>query len=507
MPDAKITICLNEPIAKISPHLYGHFAEHLGSGIDDGLWVGPESPIPNTAGLRSDVLTALRRLNIPILRWPGGCYADDYHWEDGVGPRKDRPRRVNLWWGQNVETNAFGTHEFLALCRFLGAEPYLAGNLGSGAVREMRDWVEYCNYPGDSTLARRRALNGSPNPFNVKFWGVGNEAWGCGGNLDPETYATEYRRYATYLRDFGDAPLYLIAGGPDGNRPEWTRRFFAKLLDNAQFSTHCHTRIHGLAAHYYCGAAGAATEYTVDQWYELLEKAARMEELILTQRRAMDEFDPHRRIGLIVDEWGTWHPPTPGRNPSHLWQQNTLRDALVAAITLDTFNRHADKVAMANIAQMVNVLQAMILTDGDKMLTTPTYHVFQMYKNHQGGTSVRTKIESREIPFAVGSERRKIAGLSGSASLKDGGLTISIVNPHASLPVQADLKFRGGSCFVKQSATLVHDDLLAHNTFEHPDTIVSTTRNIEPARTTIFPPASVTVLFGPLSRGTPGDEG
>jgi alpha-N-arabinofuranosidase len=503
MSDATITICVDEPIGRISPLLHGQFAEHLGACVDEGLWVGPESAVPNLGGLRSDVLEALRKLNVPVLRWPGGCFADDYHWEDGIGPRKERPRRVNLWWGQNVESNGFGTHEFITLCRYLGAEPYLAGNLGSGSVREMRDWVEYCNYPGDSTLARRRAANGSPRALGVKYWGVGNESWGCGGNLDPEEYATLYRRYATYLRDLGEGEqrteLFLIACGPDGNRAEWTRRFFGKLLSTAPFSNYSHTRIHGFAAHYYCGTAGAsATEYTVDQWYELLEKASRMEELIVTQRRVLDEFDPQRAVGLVVDEWGTWHPPTPGRHPSHLWQQNTLRDALVAAITLDTFHRHADKVVMANIAQMLNVLQAMVLTEGDRMVTTPTYHVFELYQRHQGGTAVRMEVEGREIAFAVGAERRGLVGLSGSASVKEGELIVSVVNAHASLPVEAEIVVRGGKAGGELEVGVIADeDLMAHNTVEEPQRVRATVgREVVGSgewRHT-FVPASVTIL-------------
>jgi alpha-N-arabinofuranosidase len=502
MPDATITIHLNEPIARIAPNLYGHFAEHLGSCVHEGIWVGPESAIPNTAGIRTDVLTALRRLNIPLLRWPGGCFADDYHWEDGVGPQGDRPRRVNLWWGQQIETNGFGTHEFLTLCRLLNAEPYLAGNLGSGSVREMRDWVEYCNYPGDSTLARRRAANGSPLPFNVKYWGVGNEAWGCGGNQDPDDYAGHYRRYATYLRDFERSPLYLIACGPDGNRPEWTRRFFTKLFSSSPFSTHCHTRIHALAAHYYCGTAGTATEYTTQQWYELLAKAAGIEELILTQRKAMDEFDPDRKIDLVIDEWGTWHPPTAGT--SMLWQQNTLRDALVAAITLDTFNRHADKVAMANIAQVVNVLQAMVLTDEDRMITTPTYHVFEMYQHHQGGTSLRLEIEAREVSFVAGDQRATLAGLSGSASVKNGKLTLSIVNPHAALPVDAAIFLAGGSMRSDIATSVLHtDDLAQCNTFEQPDAVIPHRihGNVDHRWHHTFQPASVSVITADLANG------
>ena len=496
MPRATATIHLDQPIGVISPRLHGHFIEHLGSCIDGGIWVGPESAIPNTAGFRNDVLEALRRLEIPVLRWPGGCYADDYHWENAVGPRKDRPRTVNLWWGQNVETNGFGTHEFISLCRYLGAEPYFGGNVGSGTVRELRDWVEYCNYPGDSTLARRRAANGSPQPFSVQFWGVGNENWGCGGNMQPEDYAALYRQYSTYLRDFGEGPartnLFLIACGPDGNRSEWTRRFLRKLLAGETFSTHCHTRLHGLAAHYYCGAAGTATEFTVDQWYELLEYATRMETLIVDQRRVMDEFDPQRKIGLVIDEWGTWHPPTPGRNPLHLWQQNTLRDALAAAITLDTFHRHADKVVMANLAQLINVLQALVLTEGQEMALTPTYHVFDLYKAHKGGTAVRLELESQSIGFGVGGERREIQALSGSASLRGKELTLTLVNSHAFLPITLDLN--AGRQISDWRWTYLHEDLHAFNSPGQPNPF-RPTRQQQPASSPItLAPSSANLL-------------
>jgi alpha-N-arabinofuranosidase len=448
------------------------------------------------------VLGALKRLGIPVLRWPGGCFADDYHWEDGVGPRRDRPRRVNTWWGQSIECNGFGTHEFIQLCRYLGCEPFLAGNVGSGTVRELRDWVEYCNFAGDSTLARRRGQNGSPMPFRVRYWGVGNEAWGCGGNFCPEDYAAEYRRYATYLRDYSGTELFLIAVGPDGNKPEWTRRFLQKL---AGADRRFNFRLHGLGAHYYCGTAGpSATEYSPNEWYELLAKAAGVEDLIVQQRATMDEFDPERKVGLILDEWGTWHLPTPGRNPAHLWQQNTLRDALVAAVTLDTFHRHADKVVMANIAQMVNVLQAMVLTEGERMITTPTYHVFDLYQSHQGGRSLRTVIEANPISFIAGDERRQLPGLTGSASVRGGELTLSVVNPHASLPVEAEIDFGGTAAAGDvRGAVLASDDLTAHNTFDAPDALRPEPFTVEafgPRGRHTFPPASVTVMRTRLAR-------
>ena len=492
MATARIVLDPTQTTAFIRPELYGHFAEHLGACIDDGIWVGENSPIANFGGIRSDVLDALRQLHPPVLRWPGGCYADDYHWEDGVGPRKDRPRRVNLWWGQNIETNAFGTHEFIQVCRYLGAEPYLAGNLGSGSPRELREWMEYCNFAGDSTLARRRASNGSPVPFGVRYWGVGNEAWGCGGNFCAQDYATEYKRFATYLSEFSGTKPILIACGPDGNNPQWTRQFFEKL---GRFP-----HLAGFAAHYYCGSAGpSATQFDVSQWYELLEKATRMERLIQDQRALLDQFDPTRRIGLIVDEWGTWHLPTPGRNPYHLWQQNTLRDALVAALTLDIFNRNADKLVMANIAQTVNVLQAMVLTQGEKMITTPTYHVFEMYRWHQGARGIEACFEAPPISFATGEEKRQLPGLAGSASLKGDLLTLSVVNPHAALPVQSDIEWGGGHVREPTISVLTHNDLTAHNTFDEPQVLTPRTAPWEATDRHTFPPASVTVIRARLS--------
>jgi alpha-N-arabinofuranosidase len=488
---AKITILPNEPIGTINPNLYGHFAEHLGSCIDCGIWVGEDSSIPNIGGLRADIVEAFRRIKPPVLRWPGGCFADDYHWRDGIGPRKERPRTVNIWWGNSIEDNSFGTHEFINLCRLIGAEPYLAGNVGSGTVREMRDWVEYCNFDKPSALVMKRAANGSPLPFNVRYWGVGNEAWGCGGNFCPRDYAKEYKRYATYLRDFGNTPLFLIACGPDRNKPEWTRSFF-KALGAPNPRWNC--RIHGLGAHYYCGTAGTATEYTDQQWYELLERAAGVEQLIVEQRAVMDEFDPQRKVELILDEWGTWHPPTPGHDPHHLWQQNTLRDALVAAITLDTFNRQADKLVMANIAQAVNVLQALFLTQEEKLVLTPTYHVFDMYQVHQGGQSVRVEIESPGVAFAVGDQKHTIALLAGSASMTPSTLTLTITNCHTRLSIEASIEVRGLSMREASVRTLAADDIHVHNTFERPNALTPSVVSAADLTRHVFPPASVTVL-------------
>jgi alpha-N-arabinofuranosidase len=493
---ARVIVHTDEPpIGTIRPELYGHFAEHLGACVDEGIWVGVDSKIPNINGMRSDVIEALRRLAVPVLRWPGGCFADDYHWEDGIGPREARPRRVNAWWGHTIDPNHFGTHEFIAFCRLIGAQPYLAGNVGSGTPRELKQWVEYCNFNGDSTLAGRRAANGSPHPFDVRYWGIGNENWGCGGNFDPEDYAAAYKQFSTFVSTFArpplNMPLFLVACGPNGNNHDWTRRFFTKAGMPRQ-----DWQLHGFAAHYYCGTAGTATQFNTDQWYELIHRAAGIEKLILEQRMIMDEFDPHRLIGLIIDEWGTWHPPTPHRVPQHLWQQNTLRDALVAAITLDTFNRHADKLVMCNIAQLINVLQAMILTQGERMLLTPTFHVFEMYKTHQGGASLRMTIETETTRFATQGRSETLPVLSGSASRKSGELTITITNAHSTLPAEITLDLRGFGPAIGSVVTLTSDDLAVHNTFDEPEQIVPTHRPIELATEATYrcPAASVTTV-------------
>ena len=488
---AKIKISLDDYVARINPNIYGHFAEHLGRCIYEGIWVGEDSPIPNTDGIRNDVVAAMKRLKPPVIRWPGGCFADDYHWEDGIGPREDRPRTINVHWGQVIDTNEFGTHEFIEFCRRVGAAPYMCGNVGSGTPREMRDWVEYCNYAGDSTRARQRAANGHPDPFRIKFWGVGNENWGCGGNFDPEDYAVEYRRFSTFLFNFADAPLYLIACGPSSNNADWTHRFFEKLGRRR--------RPQGFAAHYYCGTAGTATEYTVDQWYQLIDRANRMEELVVQQRAIMDGYDPDRNIGLIVDEWGTWHPPTPGRERRFLWQQSTIRDGIVAALSLDIFNRHADKVVMGNIAQTINVLQAMILTEQEKMLVTPTGHVYAMYAPHQGARALHTAFEADSVSFKAGDgSDQSLFGLAGSASLKGDVLFLTVVNPHADTPVEATIELRGGGEAKSAIASvLTHDDIHAHNTFDAPETVAPAEETLSISGETFqhtFPAASVTAL-------------
>ena len=486
------TISINplDGIGTIHPNIYGHFAEHLGRCIYDGIWVGEDSPIANTGGFRNDLIAALRKLKPPVIRWPGGCFADDYHWQDGIGGREQRPRRINIHWGEVIETNQVGTQEFVQFCRLVGAEPYFCGNIGSGSPREIRDWVEYCNFPGDSTWARMRAAHGSPAPLNVTYWGVGNENWGCGGNFSPEDYGTEFRRTASFLRGFGGKQLYLIACGSPGNDVEWTNRFFRKLNKDYWAFNH----IHGYACHYYCGTAGSATEYTTDQWYQLIGQGLQMEALVLQQRAAMDAYDPQRRIGLIVDEWGTWHPVEKGTNPAFLYQQNTLRDALVAATSLDIFNRHADKVVMANIAQTINVLQAMILTQGEQMLVTPTGYVYEMYAPHQGGKAVRAVVESETVTFKRGEKEENLPILAGSASLKEKTLFVTLTNIHAKEACEVTVNLLGGASAQAGQARILSGEIHAHNTFEKPEALTPQSGALQAVGSSFkvnLPPASV----------------
>jgi alpha-N-arabinofuranosidase len=485
MARGTIEVYPNLEFATINPNLFGHFAEHLGECIYGGIWVGPDSPIPNTDGIRNDIIGLLRAMKAPVIRWPGGCFADDYHWTDGIGPREGRPRRINIHWGEVIETNHFGTHEFLRLCELVGAEPYICGNVGSGSPRELRDWVEYVNFPGDSTLALQRGANGHGAPFNVRCWGVGNENWGCGGHFGPEDYAKEYKRFASFLRGFGQ-PLDLIACGPAGNDTGWTRRFLTELGG--------YRHLHGFAAHYYCGTAGASTQYTESQWYQLLEQAIRMERLVTQQRAILDGFDPDRRIALIVDEWGSWHPAEAGRNPAFLWQQNTIRDGLVAALTLDIFCRQADKVQMGNIAQTFNVLQAMALTEGDQMVVTPTGHVFAMYAPHQRGRAVTLRVETD----AVGPEPHRLPRLSGSASVNGRKLFVTLVNADAGEPAEAKIKLVGGAQAQGGTLTLLAgESIRAYNTFEQPAAVAPVTAPLRAGWdrfTVTLPPASVAAL-------------
>jgi alpha-N-arabinofuranosidase len=448
---------------KISKNIYGHFSEHLGRCIYEGIWVGKDSPIPNTDGIRNDVIEALKAMKIPVLRWPGGCFADEYHWMDGIGPYDKRPEMINTHWGGVTENNHFGTHEFMRLCELIGAEPYICGNVGSGTVKEMQQWVEYITFDGKSPMADLRRANGREEPWKLTYFGVGNENWGCGGNMRPEYYADEYRRYATYIRNFGGNKIYKIACGANSGDYRWTEvlmREAGKMMD-------------GLSLHYYTvpgdwNTKGSAVHFDEAKWFDTLKKTLFMEELVTRHSVIMDQYDPEKRVGLIVDEWGTWFDVEPGTNPGFLYQQNTLRDALVAGINLNIFNNHCDRVKMANIAQTINVLQAVILTEGEKMILTPTYHVFHMYQVHQDADLLPMTLENEEYRF--GDEA--IPQVSASASVdRDGKIHISICNLSHDSDVDIDCELHGTAAAKVSGTILTAPAMNAHNTFDSPESI------------------------------------
>lgn len=454
---AVITLNASATGAIINKNIYGHFSEHLGRCVYGGLYVGEQSDIPNVNGMRTDVVEALKHIHVPALRWPGGCFADEYHWEDGIGPKESRKRMVNTNWGGVVEDNSFGTHEFLELCRQLGCEPYINANVGSGTVREMAEWVEYLNSEGDSTVVQKRWANGHHEPYNVKFWGVGNESWGCGGNMRPEYYADEFRRYNTFCRNYGKNKLYRIACGPNVDDWHWTD----VVMRNAGHF------MNAITLHYYTVPGtwehkGSATDFTQDEYYLTLRKAADMERLVSGHLAIMDSHDPKHKVGLIVDEWGAWYDVEPGTNPGFLYQQNTMRDAVLAAITLNIFNHHADRIVMANIAQTVNVLQSVILTDGDQMVLTPTYHVFDLYQAHQDAALVPSAVTCATV--------EGLPLVTASASMKDGVLTLTAANVSATEATDVLLQVEGMSV-QEVSGRVLTGEIHAMNTFEHQDAV------------------------------------
>jgi alpha-N-arabinofuranosidase len=482
---------LKEPGAVIKPALYSQFAEHIGGVIYDGIWVGPDSRIANIDGLRRTVVEHVRRLGPVVVRWPGGCFADRYHWRDGIGPREKRPRRFGRW-REETENNAFGTHEFMRFCRLAGVEPYFAANVGTGTAEEFQQWVEYCNAPaGSTTLADERKANGDAPPFGVRYWGVGNESWGCGGKFTPEDYCREYRRFTDWVPGYG-VPLYLIAAGPNGNNLDWTRRFFKKWTDFAQ------APVQGWAPHYYCGTTGHALNFSHDQWYEMLAKANRMEPLVTDQWAALGEFDPQHKVKLIIDEWGCWHPAGTEINRRHLYEQmGCLRDALVAALTLDIFNRHAEKIDMGNIAQLVNNLHSLFLADEDRFVATPTFHVYEMYKPHQDGRAVKLDVQAPDLAYRAGGKEQRLFRVAGSASLKGRDLTLTLVHTHVAEPLELSLRLRDGSAASVRQTVLTHERLNAHNTFAEPAVVTPRTADLKgrgAAITCVLAPASVTRL-------------
>ncbi len=469
----KLKVDPSKKLGHINKELQGNFSEHLGRCIYEGLYVGENSNIPNVNGMRTDVVTALKEMGLPVLRWPGGCFADEYHWKDGIGPKENRKKMINTHWGGVVEDNSFGTHEFMELCRQLGCETYINGNVGSGTVQEMSEWVEYMTFKGVSPMADLRTKNGHEEPWTVNFFGVGNESWGCGGNMRPEYYGDLYRRYQTYIRQYDpEKKIKKIACGANSGDTHWTEKVLETTFD------HGNGFMDGLSLHYYTlptgswgpEGKGSSTEFDEAMWYQTLKRTLYMETLIKEHGAIMDKYDPEKKIGMVIDEWGTWYDVEPGTNPGFLYQQNTMRDALVAAINLNLFNKHCDRVKMANIAQLVNVLQAVILTEGEKMVKTPTYYVFKMFKDHQEAELVESSVETKEIGV---DKDFYVPNITESVSLGvDGRLHVTLGN----LSVTEDYEIEGE--FADTEIKGVKGEILvnamhAHNTFEAPKTVYS----------------------------------
>ncbi len=506
--EARIEILPGEVTGTITPDLYGHFTEHIGGVIYDGIWVGEGSKIPNQGGIRSQLVEYMRKLKTSVIRWPGGCFADSYDWRDGVGARANRPRRVNFWADepfmrkapdgpQKFESNQFGTNEFARFCKLCGAEPYLAANLRSLRPIDFTQWIEYCNSPAGSTsLGDARAANGDREPFNVRYWGVGNESWGCGGDFSPEEYAVEYRRWVAWAPRFG-LDLRFVGSGPHSANMDWTPRFFHKLVENGRGPLQ---GMYGWALHHYSGSTGngQAVDYPLEDWYELLKKADRMESLITDHWRLMGEVDTEHRVKLIVDEWGAWHRPGTEVDPSYLFgQMPTMRDAVISAITLDIFNRHCDKVAMGNVAQLINNLHCLFLAREDRFTVTTNYHVFQMYTAHYGGKGLRTIFSAPSVIYDRAGGRDSMFGLAGSASLHGSEVVLTVVNPHASEAQEARIEIRGARVSSGEATVLNAPDVHAHNSFSQPDAVKPRTEPVSAGGGNLvyrFQPASVTRL-------------
>ena len=458
----KYLINPNQKIAKINKDIYGTFSEHLGRCIYEGTFVGEDSAIPNVNGMRKDVVEALKEMGLPVLRWPGGCFADEYHWKDGIGPNESRKKMINTHWGGLVEDNSFGTHEYFELCRQLGCDSYVNGNVGSGTVQEMSEWVEYITFDGTSPMAELRKKNGSEKPWDLKYFGIGNESWGCGGNMMPHYYADEYRRYHVYVRDYDcNKRIYKIGCGPNAFDFEWTD----------EVMHYAGNKMQGISLHYYTiptgdwGKKGKSTVYSDEEYYSTIVRAYKMEELVRRHTEVMNRHDPHKHCDLIVDEWGTWYDVEEGTNPGFLYQQSTMRDALVAGLTLNIFNKHCDRVRMANIAQTVNVLQSVILTDGEEMLLTPTYHVFKMYKDHMENTLLGSFITTDYLDEGT-------PVITESASVNEAGEVISTIS-NASLTDAKEIKCQIADFSVSSvtAEILTSDNVRNHNTFDNKEVV------------------------------------
>jgi alpha-N-arabinofuranosidase len=519
--DSSVEILLGEPLGVISPNIYGHFTENLSGVIYDGIWVGKDSSVPNEGGIRKELVTEMRKIKPPVVRFPGGCFADSYDWRDGIGPFDKRPRRTNFWAdseppsapaNHRYDPNQFGTNEFVHFCNLIGSQPYLAANVRSLPAEEFYRWVEYCNSPaGSTTLADTRAAAGYPEPFDVHFWGVGNEAWGCGGNFTPGEYAEEFRRYITWVPRYGQM-LSFIGSGPNVDDWQWTRGFFEELARKGRWQIRS---VFGWALHHYAWnlsrgrtqdwvqGKGEALKFDAVDWYELLREGDRMQSLIDGHWQIMGEFDHDHSVKLVVDEWGPWYRPggeaTPG---DQLEQIPTMRDAVFSAMTLDIFNRNPEKIAMANCAQLINCLNSLYLAHEDKFCVTPVGHVFEMYAAHQGGEGVRTVFTAPTILYDRDAHTGSFWGLNGSASLHDKEIVLTLVNPHVSEARETRIVVHGGKIASAAATILASSDIHAHNSFEQKDAVTPRTQGAaaqDGSLTFTCPPASVTKLVLALS--------
>jgi alpha-N-arabinofuranosidase len=514
--ESRIEVLLGEPVGTISPNIYGHFAENLSGVIYDGIWVGENSKVANIHGIRKSLVEEMRNIKAPVIRFPGGCFADSYDWRDGVGPPDKRPRRTNFWADSEssaapathkYDPNQFGTNEFVRFCKLIGSQPYLAANLRSLPAEQFYQWVEYCNSPaGSTTLADVRAAAGSPEPFGVQYWGVGNESWGCGGNFAPEEYAAEFRRFTAWVPRFGQK-LSFIASGPNTDDWEWTRGFFEHIAQKREWQLNS---VYGWALHHYAWnlsrgktqdfdqAIGDALKFEPVDWYELMREGDRIESLINGHWQVMGEVDHAHSVKLVVDEWGPWYRPGSEATPGdQLEQIPTLRDALFSGMTLDIFNRHAEKVAMANCAQLINCLNSLYLAHEDKFCVTPVGHVFGMYAAHQGGQALRTVFSAPSITYSRDDKPASFWGLNGSASLHDKELVLTVVNPHVTEATETEIGVRAGRISSAVAVTLTHSDIHAHNSFDQSNAVRPQTKDLEVKGRVLvhtFPPASVTKL-------------
>jgi len=461
MSSKKVTMLVNtkDILGHINPEIYGHFSEHLGRCIYEGIYVGENSDIPNIEGMRTDIIEAFKQIKVPVLRWPGGCFADEYHWKDGIGPKAGRKSIINTNWGGVTENNAFGTHEFLRFCELVGCQPYINGNVGSGTVQEMSEWVEYITSSASSPMTELRRANGKEEPWRLKYLGVGNENWGCGGLMKPSHYVNEYRRYQVYCKNHSGNSLYKIACGPNSSDYEWMDELMKNLVPGS---------VNGIDLHYYTipdwNTKGHATVFDENGYYKVLGSAYYLDTLLTRHTEIMNRYDPDNKIGLVVGEWGCWYDVEEGTNPGFLYQQNTMRDAIVAGVELNIFNRHSKRVAMANLAQAVNVLQSVILTEGEVMVKTPTYHVFDLYKEHQDADCVYCYTD-----FV--SEYENVPFVTSSASVKDGRLTITITNASLKDAASIEANITGINC-TTATAKILTDEVHSYNDFENPNRVV-----------------------------------